>query len=35
MPYHAGILYRDGEPICYDSGNYPETLAQALKATGY
>ena len=26
MPYHAGILYRDGEPICYDSGNFPETL---------
>ena len=35
MPYHAGILYRDGEPICYDSGNYPETLARALKAAGY
>jgi carbon-monoxide dehydrogenase large subunit len=35
MPYHAGILYRDGEPICYDSGNYPETLALALKAAGY
>ena len=35
MPYHAGILYRDGEPICYDSGNYPETLAQALKVAGY
>ena len=30
MPYHAGILYRDGEPICYDSGNYPETLTRAL-----
>ncbi len=35
MPYRAGILYRDGEPICYDSGNYPETLAQALQAAGY
>ena len=35
MPYHAGILYRDGESICYDSGNYPETLARALKAVGY
>jgi carbon-monoxide dehydrogenase large subunit len=35
MPYHAGILYRDGEPICYDSGNYPETLARALNAAGY
>jgi carbon-monoxide dehydrogenase large subunit len=35
MPYSAGILYRDGEPICYDSGNYPETLARALKTAGY
>jgi aerobic carbon-monoxide dehydrogenase large subunit len=35
MPYQAGILYRDGEPICYDSGNYPETLARALNAAGY
>jgi len=35
MPYRAGILYRDGESICYDSGNFPETLARALKAAGY
>ena len=35
MPYHAGILYRDGEPIRYDSGNYPETLTRALEAAGY
>jgi carbon-monoxide dehydrogenase large subunit len=35
MPYHAGILYRDGQPVCYDSGNYPETLARALEAAGY
>jgi carbon-monoxide dehydrogenase large subunit len=35
MPYGAGILYRDGEPICYDSGNFPETLARALDAAGY
>jgi carbon-monoxide dehydrogenase large subunit len=35
MPYHAGILYRDGEPICYDSGNFPETLSRALAAVGY
>jgi carbon-monoxide dehydrogenase large subunit len=35
MPYDAGILYRDGEPIRYDSGNYPETLARALNAAGY
>jgi carbon-monoxide dehydrogenase large subunit len=35
VPYHAGILYRDGEPICYDSGNFPETLSRALAAAGY
>jgi carbon-monoxide dehydrogenase large subunit len=35
MPYHAGILYRDGQPICYDSGNYPDTLRKALEAVGY
>jgi carbon-monoxide dehydrogenase large subunit len=35
MPYEAGILYRDGQPIKYDSGNFPETLARALDAAGY
>ena len=35
MPYHAGILYRDGEPVCYDSGNFPETLRLALEAVHY
>lgn len=35
MPYQAGILYRDGEPVCYDSGNFPETLARALEGAGY
>ena len=35
MPYRAGILYRDGEPICYDSGNFPETMKRALHAAGY
>jgi aerobic carbon-monoxide dehydrogenase large subunit len=34
MPYRAGILYRDGEPIVYDSGNYPAGLQQALEAIG-
>lgn len=34
MPYPLGIPYRDGEPIVYDSGNYPEALAQALAAIG-
>jgi len=35
MPYDAGILYRDGEPIRYDSGNFPETLTKALEAVHY
>ncbi|HXG49995.1 MAG TPA: xanthine dehydrogenase family protein molybdopterin-binding subunit [candidate division Zixibacteria bacterium] len=35
MPYLAGMLYRDGRPICYDSGDFPETLARALAAADY
>ena len=35
MPYHAGILYRDGQPICYDSGNFPKTLRRALDTANY
>ena len=35
MPYDAGILYRDGQPICYDSGDFPSTLKKALEAIGY
>jgi carbon-monoxide dehydrogenase large subunit len=34
MPYHAGIAYRDGEPIVYDSGDYAGGLQQALDAVG-
>src|SRR5215469_4755965 len=34
MPYRAGILYRDGEPIVYDGGDYPAALRQALEAIG-
>jgi carbon-monoxide dehydrogenase large subunit len=34
MPYHAGIPYRDGEPIVYDSGDYPAALRNALDAIG-
>lgn len=35
MPYEAGILYRDGEPVRYDSGDFPATLAKALEASDY
>ena len=34
MPYSPGIPYRDGEPIVYDSGDYPGALAKALDALG-
>ncbi len=34
MPYALGIPYRDGEPIVYDSGDYPESLRLALEAIG-
>jgi aerobic carbon-monoxide dehydrogenase large subunit len=34
MPYALDIPYRDGEPIVYDSGDYPAALAQALDALG-
>lgn len=34
MPYAAGIPYRDGEPIVYDSGNYPLAMDKALEAIG-
>ncbi len=34
MPYRVGIPYRDGEPIVYDSGDYPGALEKALAAIG-
>jgi carbon-monoxide dehydrogenase large subunit len=34
MPYPAGIPYRDGEPIVYDSGDYPAALRSVLDALG-
>jgi carbon-monoxide dehydrogenase large subunit len=34
MPYRPGILYRDGEPIVFDSGDYPGALQKALDAIG-
>jgi carbon-monoxide dehydrogenase large subunit len=34
MPYKVGIPYRDGEPIVYDSGDYPGALQKALDAVG-
>jgi carbon-monoxide dehydrogenase large subunit len=34
MPYATGLPYRDGEPIVYDSGDYPGALDKALAAIG-
>jgi aerobic carbon-monoxide dehydrogenase large subunit len=34
MPYHVGMPYRDGEPIVYDSGDYPTALQKVLDAIG-
>jgi aerobic carbon-monoxide dehydrogenase large subunit len=35
MPYNVGLLYRDAQPLVYDSGDYPATLEQALTLIGY
>lgn len=34
MPYAVGMPYRDGEPMVYDSGDYPRGLDLALEAIG-
>ncbi len=34
MPYKVGLVYRDGEPIVYDGGDYPAALDKALAAVG-
>ncbi len=35
MPYDTGLLYRDGQPLIYDSGNFPEALEKALQTIDY
>jgi carbon-monoxide dehydrogenase large subunit len=35
MPYDTGLLYRDGQPMIYDSGNFPEALEKALATIEY
>jgi carbon-monoxide dehydrogenase large subunit len=34
MPCAMGLPYRDGEPIVYDSGDFPGALDKVLKAVG-
>jgi carbon-monoxide dehydrogenase large subunit len=35
MPYNVGIIFRDGRPVTYDSGDYPTAQAKALEFIGY
>src|SRR5579871_1592752 len=35
MPYKVGIIFRDGRPVTYDSGDYPAAQAGALAAADY
>jgi aerobic carbon-monoxide dehydrogenase large subunit len=35
LPFRAGILYRDGEPLVLDGGDYPAALRRAAKLADY
>ncbi len=36
FPYaHPGLVYQDGEPLIYDSGNYPACFERALEMIDY
>ena len=35
MPRDMGMLYRDGNPMVYDSGDFPDQLRTALEASRY
>jgi carbon-monoxide dehydrogenase large subunit len=35
FPYPVGMVFRDGAPLTYDSGNYPELLRRALERADY
>ncbi len=35
MPYAAGLTFRDGKPVIYDSGDYPKAQAEALALAKY
>jgi aerobic carbon-monoxide dehydrogenase large subunit len=35
LPYRAGILYRDGEPLVLDGGDYPAALRRAAELADY
>ncbi len=35
LPYDLGLPYRDGNPLVYDTGDFPAALEAALAAAGY
>jgi carbon-monoxide dehydrogenase large subunit len=35
MPYDLRMPYRDGNPLVYDTGDFPAALESALRAAGY
>jgi carbon-monoxide dehydrogenase large subunit len=35
LPYDVGLLYRDGNPLVYDSADFPAALEAALEAADY
>ena len=35
LPYDFGMPYRDGNPLVYDTGDFPLALEKALEAAGY
>ena len=35
MPYKVGLIFRDGKPVMYDSGDYPRCQAEALEKIDY
>lgn len=35
MPYDVGLVFRDGRPVTYDSGDYPACQAAALEKADY
>jgi CO/xanthine dehydrogenase Mo-binding subunit len=35
MPYDHGLMFQDGRPLVYDSGDYPASLAKLKKLVGW
>ncbi len=35
MPYDVGLIFRDGKPVTYDSGDYPRCQEEAVRLAGW